>query len=646
MTASGPQRTATTVADILEAFAAASHLATDPARLREVSRRVAAAGTTASCVDDLAGRLPEIGLRPIVHQCSSEALLDLSAAALPVLVDREGDAALMVIDRLGRDWRVRLEAGAVETVSVAALARLVGTGPLRCLRAEPALPLTGDHHEAHGHHGSPRERVRALLALERSDLWAVVLQSVIVGLATLAVPVAVQAVVNTLAFGVLVQPLVVLSLAVLGVLALSGVLRASQSRLVERLQERLFVRAAVEFAHRLPRIDVSALHGVYPPEKVNRFFDVLTAQKALSALLLDGLQLVLQALVGMLLLGFYHPFLLAFDVVLVLVAALIIFVFGRHGVSTSLAESAAKYDLVAWLQHVSRGPVAFRLNPDASVERADDLARRWVTARRRHFAVVFRQLVGGISLQVAASAALLAVGGFLVMDGQLAVGQLVAAEIVVATIVAGIAKLGKHLESYYDLATALEKVGTVTDLPLEREQALRTLDPRVGPASLRLVDLSFAYENGHAVLDGLALSVNPGERVAVLGGHGSGKSALADLLFALRDPSAGAVLVDGVDTRELSPRGLRGHVALVRGVLHDLSQFGASNVVERARHEILATMACHGAVRANRQLTLEEMNALLRDMERTERADQCNHGRPTWRQLTLKELDGLFWRGR
>jgi DNA mismatch repair protein MutL len=127
--------------------------------------------------------------------------------------------------------------------------------------------------------------------------------------------------------------------------------------------------------------------------------------------------------------------------------------------------------------------------------------------------------------------------------------------------------------------------------------------------------------------------------------------------IATAQAHAGALLALGLDVTPLGATSLAIRsrpaalpdadlVELTRAVLADLEQTDSSRVIQRARDDLLATMACHAAVRANRRLTIDEMNALLRQMEATERSDQCNHGRPTWRQVTLKELDALFLRGR
>ena len=124
---------------------------------------------------------------------------------------------------------------------------------------------------------------------------------------------------------------------------------------------------------------------------------------------------------------------------------------------------------------------------------------------------------------------------------------------------------------------------------------------------------------------------------------------LATLGLEITPFSPRTLAVRAVPTSLIGMHGTHGTgdaVELARSVLAELAQHDASTVIQRAQNSVLSTMACHGAVRANRKLTIEEMNALLRQMEVTDRSDQCNHGRPTWRQVSMKELDALFMRGR
>jgi ABC-type bacteriocin/lantibiotic exporter with double-glycine peptidase domain len=408
-----------------------------------------------------------------------------------------------------------------------------------------------------------------VLAPERGDLWVVLIYGIAVGVLSLAVPIAAQSLVNTAAFGTLLQPVVVLALVVFGMMVLAGGLRGIQVAVAERLQQRLFARMAIDVAHRLARTRQEAWDEHRGTELVNRFLDVMTIQKATALILLDGFAILLQTVIGMTLLALYSPFLLGFDVLLLAGMAFVIFGLGRGAVRTSVEESYRKYEVVAWLEELARVPLAFKGPHGATLalRQADEVTQAYLEARQGHFRVLLRQVLGSLALQAVASALLLGLGGWLVVRQQLTLGQLVAAELVVTPVVSSFAKVGKYLESLYDLLAAVDKVGYLFDLPLERAGGEPLSGSGARPASLRFQGVTLTPPGpGRPMLEEVTLEVAPGSRVAVMGPHGSGKSMLMSLALGLRMPTRGTVELDGMDLREARVEEVRSQVALVRGI--------------------------------------------------------------------------------
>jgi len=429
-------------------------------------------------------------------------------------------------------------------------------------------------------HLTPSQRFWRLVSLDSRDILAILAYTAVAGLFSLAVPITAQVLVNNIAQGQSLQQLVVLTSLVLFFLSLSGILRLFQLVLIERLQQRIFVRVAINLGERLPRVQLGSLTGEYAPELVNRFFDVINIQKAFAKLALDGLDAVLKVFVGLLLLAFYSPYLLGFDVAVVLAGLFIIFVLGINGLRTSILESKKKYKVAAWLEELARCHISFKMSGtlDFLGERTDALSVAYLKARRAHFAVLFRQAVGNYFFYAIASAGILAVGGWLVINRKLTIGQLVASEIVVVSVLAGMDKVISQLEHVYDLLTALDKVGQVEDLPIERTKGIEVPSRDEG-ATVVCRNVRFSYRPGVEILSGVDLTIKPGEWVSVVGLSGAGKSTLMALICGLLEPSHGTVEVNGIDVRDANLDALR----LIVGMVGDREEIFEGTIEENIR---------------------------------------------------------------
>jgi ABC-type bacteriocin/lantibiotic exporter with double-glycine peptidase domain len=315
---------------------------------------------------------------------------------------------------------------------------------------------------------SPMNRLLRLLGTEKKDIGYIYLYALVTGLISLSLPLGIQAVFNLVSGGLIFSSVYVLiGLVILGVL-ITGLLMIGQITLVEILQQRIFAKAAFEFAYRLPRIQPDAFSGYYPPELMNRFFDVLTLQKGLPKLLIDLTAAAVQILFGIILLSAYHPVFLAFGVFTLVAITGICLIYGPSGLRSSLNESKYKYKLVAWLEDAARDLAIHRhqMHSLETIDQVDDIVAGYVANRNRHFQVLRRFFYSGVAFKTIVTGGLLILGTTLVVGREMSLGQFVAAELVIVLITSSVDKLMSGIDTVFDMLTAVEKIGTITDMPL------------------------------------------------------------------------------------------------------------------------------------------------------------------------------------
>jgi putative ABC transport system ATP-binding protein len=517
-----------------------------------------------------------LGIRLVPVELTASDVWELLLDGLPVAmlgISNAGDMDAWVLSdvTLGRTEAVTLthQGRKSEALKKSQMRAIVGGPPNKIFFiAEPSLvceAISSSHHpeqvamprvtEAHdpdhqAEHLPPLRRWLRLLKLDTNDIWTLGVFTVVVSFLDLATPLAVEQMVTTIGFASVVQPLIWIAVMLFAILTLSSIIKALQLFVVEILQRRMVVRIVADLADRFPRLERSAMDGIHGPEMANRFFDVITMQKATAVLLIDVMALVIQTFAGLLLLAIYSPFLLAFDIVLIMLMTLCVYVLGRGAVRTAIEESLIKYRIAHWLEDVIGNPIAFQVHggEELSVDRANRLVVEYLGARRMHFNILIRQSLFALMLYAVSISALLSLGGWLVINNDLTIGQLVASVSVVAVVVGAFSKVGKSLEIFYDLMAATNKVGHLIDLPTIPPS--RSLDAGIGPVDVRFRDLTVGGESHPVHIPNFQVSA--GQRVAITGEGQCGKSTLLQTLAGLRTPTSGLVEIGGIDSRDVN----------------------------------------------------------------------------------------------
>ncbi len=392
---------------------------------------------------------------------------------------------------------------------------------------------------------SPLVRFWNLINQYKKQIRLIYYYAIVSGLVNLSLPLGIQAIINYLQTGELTTSWVVLVIFVLIGISISGVIQISQLRIVEDIQQDIFTRSAFEFAFRVPKIKQLSLDKVHAPELVNRFFDILTIQKGLPKILIDFSLAAFQIVFGLTLLTFYSTYFIFLGVTLVLIIYLIFKITGPKGLETSIKESKYKYNLAHWIEEIASNAKAFKIfnKEHLHLNKTDDINIKYLESREKHFKILIKQFVLFIGFKVWVAAGLLVLGGYLVFKQQMNIGQFVASEIIIILIINSVEKVIRIMETIYDVLTALDKIGYVTDLPLDQETGNGQLVSNKG-VSIEVNNLKFKYPNEEGyIFENLSFDIEAGEKVWLRGASGKGKSTLLNILARIHTINGGEVLI-------------------------------------------------------------------------------------------------------
>jgi ABC-type bacteriocin/lantibiotic exporter with double-glycine peptidase domain len=421
----------------------------------------------------------------------------------------------------------------------------------------------------------PIQRLWRLLKPDKREITNVYVYSAFNGLVNLSLPLGIQAIINLIQGGQISTSWIVLVvLVVLGV-ALAGVMRIMQLKITENLQQKIFARGAFEFAYRIPKIKLEALYNQYAPELMNRFFDIFSVQKGLSKLLIDFSSASLQVIFGLILLSLYHPLFILFSIILIILLYLIFVLTAKKGLETSLEESKYKYQLAHWLEEIARSVISFKLSGETDLpsKKADIHVMKYLKARDKHFNILVVQYSLMVVFKVLVAAGLLVLGGILVMQQVINIGQFVAAEIIILLVINSVEKLVMSLENIYDVITAIEKLGQVMDIELDKEEGIKINEENLSKGlKVDLKNIHFSYPpHIKQTLSNIHLQVEACSSVLILGPNGSGKTTLMHLVAGLYDSQEGIVSYNDLPKGNINITSLRSVIGdcMTRGELFE-----------------------------------------------------------------------------